>query len=156
MRWVLFLCYTMFMKRVIEEDEWEDIAKDLVKVAHTKRNQTGATVIALSGTLGAGKTTLTKSIATVLGVRSRVSSPTFIVMKFFTLPKNASWKQLIHIDAYRLEKSAELRTLGWEMYARDKNNLIVVEWPEKIKELLPKHFISVKLAYAGNRRSISF
>jgi tRNA threonylcarbamoyladenosine biosynthesis protein TsaE len=77
-------------------------------------------------------------------------------MKFFALPKHAPWKQLTHIDAYRLEKPEELVTIGWKEYAKNPDNLIVVEWPEKIQKLIPKGSIKVKLAYVGNRRSISF
>jgi len=156
MRWVLFLWYTTVMKRIVDEHEWQEIAEGLLDFAVEKKSETNATIITLSGTLGAGKTTFTKALAKVLGIKSRVSSPTFILMKFFVLPKRALWKQLIHIDAYRLEKPEEMVALGWEAYAKNPDNLIVIEWPEQIKKLLPKGVISVKLAYVGNRRSISF
>jgi tRNA threonylcarbamoyladenosine biosynthesis protein TsaE len=144
------------MKRTVDEHEWEGIADELLDFAVEKKSKTCATIITLSGTLGAGKTTFTKALAKVLGVKSRVSSPTFILMKFFALPKHAPWKQLTHIDAYRLEKPEELVTIGWKEYAKNPDNLIVVEWPEKIQKLIPKGSIKVKLAYVGNRRSISF
>ncbi len=144
------------MKRIVDEHEWQEVADELLNLAEKNKSETGATIITLSGTLGAGKTTFTKAFAKVLGVKSRVSSPTFILMKFFALPKDAPWKQLIHIDAYRLEKPEEILAIGWEDYAIDSDNLMVIEWPEQIKKLLPKGVISVKLAYVGNRRSISF
>lgn len=144
------------MKRIVEEHEWGDIAQELLSVAKQKKHMSGATIIALSGTLGAGKTTFTKSLAKSLGITARVSSPTFVLMKFFALPPKKEWKQLIHIDAYRIEKAEELQALGWESYRKDPHTLMVIEWPEKIKKLLPKDVLKVKLAYVGNRRSISF
>lgn len=144
------------MKRIVEEHEWTDIARELLVVAKQKKHPRSATIVTLSGTLGAGKTTFTKALAKTLGVTARVSSPTFILMKFFAVPPKQGWKQLIHIDAYRLEKPEELQVLGWDTYCKDPDTLMVIEWPEKIKKLLPKDVIKVKLAYAGNHRSISF
>ncbi len=64
-------------------------------------------------------------------------SPTFVIMKFY----NINWKgykKLIHIDAYRLEKEEELLHLGWEKLIEDRENFILVEWPERGEGLIPK------------------
>lgn len=92
-------------------------------------------VIGLYGDLGSGKTALTKSIAKTLGVIEEVTSPTFVIAKFY----KGKEKNLIHIDAYRLEHFSELESLGFKEWCADPENLVVIEWPEKVKEILPPH-----------------
>lgn len=107
-----------------------------------------ATVVALYGDLGAGKTTLTKALARVLGVGETVTSPTFVIEKIYRLdPKKTTqhFTRLIHIDAYRLESGHELIELGWEDIAGDPENLIVVEWAEKVEDILPADTKKIEL-----------
>lgn len=92
-------------------------------------------VIGLYGDLGSGKTALTKSIAKILGVTEEVTSPTFVIAKFY----KGKDRNLIHIDAYRLEHFSELESLGFKEWVNDSKNLVVIEWPEKVKEILPQH-----------------
>src|ERR1035437_464305 len=83
--------------------------KILNRILKMKNNK--AKVVALSGDLGAGKTTLTQELAKLLGVKENVVSPTFIIMKIYKINSskyNSHFKQLVHIDAYRLESPAEL------------------------------------------------
>ena len=107
-----------------------------------------ATLIALSGDLGAGKTAFTKAVAKVLGVSEEVTSPTFVLEKIYQLA-GKQWKHLIHIDAYRLEGGHELLAIGFDGIYRDAGNLILLEWPEKVpsalegKKALPMSFKSV-------------
>lgn len=96
-----------------------------------------ATVIALAGDLGAGKTTFAQAAARSLGVRRSVTSPTFILMKRYDLSGQA-FKRLIHIDAYRMQDTEELEVLQWERLLRDPQNLILIEWPERVAEVIPK------------------
>jgi tRNA threonylcarbamoyladenosine biosynthesis protein TsaE len=105
-----------------------------------------ATVVGLYGELGAGKTTFTKAIAEVLGVKDTVASPTFVIMKFYEVPSYSQITnhkshiiRLIHIDAYRLEKSSELANLGWQDIISDPENLVLIEWPEKVEDIMPEH-----------------
>jgi tRNA threonylcarbamoyladenosine biosynthesis protein TsaE len=122
----------------------------LEKVAHevitnaVKNSDKGkfATVVALHGNLGAGKTTLTKSIAKALGINDTITSPTFVIQKRFEIPAEAhgtfgSLKNLIHIDAYRIDLQDQLVKLGWNTISRDNDNIIVVEWPENVADVLP-------------------
>ena len=97
-----------------------------------------AVVVGLYGNLGAGKTTLTQSIATALGVVDTVTSPTFVIEKIYELT-NRKFTHLIHIDAYRLEKSKELLHLGWKDIISDPHNLILIEWPERVADIMPEH-----------------
>ncbi len=100
----------------------------------------GATIVGLSGHLGAGKTAFVKMVARWLGIKDEITSPTYVIMKIYDLDSNIynqilqaipnPWKRLIHIDAYRLERYEELEVLNWEQLVRDPGNLIMVEWPE--------------------------
>lgn len=96
-----------------------------------------ATVVALSGDLGAGKTTFAQAVAKVLGVAESVTSPTFVIEKIYKVT-HPLFTHLIHIDAYRLEQSAELTKLGFAEVAHDPHNLVLIEWPEKVPEALPR------------------
>src|SRR3989344_3743235 len=93
------------------------------------KNTNGATTLLLSGELGAGKTAFVKALARILGIKEDIISPTFVIMKFYPLTGQL-FKQLIHIDAYRLEKADELTHLGFEELCKDPVNLICIEWPE--------------------------
>ena len=96
-----------------------------------------ATVIALSGELGAGKTTFTQAAAKALGVADTVNSPTFVIEKIYSL-EGQQWKRLVHIDAYRLKSADELRALGWDDICANPANLIIVEWPEHVDGAIPE------------------
>ena len=96
-----------------------------------------AIVVALSGDLGAGKTTFVQFLAKDLGITETVVSPTFNIIKIYPI-ENSRFKKLIHMDAYRIDDLSELKPLGLEGFLQDKDNLVCIEWAEKIKEVLPK------------------
>lgn len=138
------------MQKVFTKEDIEKLADSLIGKLSKLKNK-GATVVALSGELGAGKTTLTKEIGRLLGIEAVMVSPTFVIMKKYKLTeKKYSWKNLIHIDAYRLEGSIELMKLGWEEIRADKENLIIVEWPEKVPECLTGGISQVILGHKGD------
>jgi tRNA threonylcarbamoyladenosine biosynthesis protein TsaE len=111
--------------------------------------QHGATLVTLSGELGAGKTAFTQAVARVLGVEGVVTSPTFVLEKIYQLRGSTSkFARLVHIDAYRLESGAELAPLGFDELMRDPQNLILLEWPEKVADALPS--AQVRLALVAN------
>lgn len=101
-----------------------------------------ALVLVCSGDLGAGKTAFVKSLARELRVKGKVASPTFVIEKAYATGTAARKKfgvaRLVHIDAYRLDDARELAQLGFKERLRDAGNLIVIEWGEKVKRLLPK------------------
>ncbi|HYE22905.1 MAG TPA: tRNA (adenosine(37)-N6)-threonylcarbamoyltransferase complex ATPase subunit type 1 TsaE [Candidatus Paceibacterota bacterium] len=105
----------------------------------------GATLVTLSGELGAGKTTFTQNVAKALGVDGAVTSPTFVLMKVYQLPKEASFKRLVHIDAYRLQGGKELAPLGFDEVLHDKDNLVLLEWPEQVADGLPEADYKLRL-----------
>lgn len=94
-----------------------------------------ATIITLSGDLGAGKTTLTQLLAKKLYITETLTSPTFVIQKEYPT-KNHLWiKKIIHIDAYRLEQKEDLEYLGWNDIIKNNSNLIIIEWPEMVKNI---------------------
>ncbi len=113
-----------------------------------------ATVITLSGELGAGKTTFAQGAALTLGVTETVQSPTFVLEKIYAL-ENQKFTHLVHIDAYRLKSAHELRVLGWEELAREPGNLILIEWPERVAECMPKDAIRLRFDIDGDARIIT-
>lgn len=119
----------------------EKIAKDLAK------NLTGGELIALSGNLGAGKTVFVKALAQALGVSDNITSPTFVLLKVYT-PNNKKIKKFIHVDCYRLEGKEDLSDIGLSDYLNDDNNIVVVEWADKVLNL-PEKTIRVNIDYRG-------
>jgi tRNA threonylcarbamoyladenosine biosynthesis protein TsaE len=117
----------------------------------------GATLVTLSGELGAGKTAFTKAVAKALGIEEIVNSPTFVLEKIYKLPKGQSFKNLIHIDAYRLESGSELAPLGFDEILKDERNLILLEWPEKVADALPTPDVKISfVVLANDARMISY
>ena len=108
----------------------------------------GATLITLSGELGAGKTSFTQGIARALGVTEHVTSPTFVLEKIYDLPLDTGrgFARLVHIDAYRLEGGAALVPLNFDEIMRDPMNLVMLEWPERVADALPKAACAIALA----------
>lgn len=120
-----------------------------------------ATIIALNGNLGSGKTTFTQAVARELGVVEQVTSPTFVIQKVYEikneefLAKKMPLTRLVHIDAYRLEDASELETIGFLAIAADPKNLILIEWPERVAELLPKNTRNIYFTFVDeNTREI--
>ena len=146
------------MKKVFTKNEIIEITKEIIssfKVGNT------ATIVALSGDLGAGKTTVTQQIAKELGVTQNVISPTFVIMKTYELNGGrnplADFARFIHIDAYRLKSHTELMTLGFAELLADPQNLILIEWPEMVAEIIPKNAIRIKLSHINeNEREIEY
>ena len=144
------------------ENDYEEryTESDIQRIAQTvlgsiSANEHGATVIALQGDLGAGKTTLTQELARILGIEETVVSPTFVVMKRYKTHGNEQFHTLTHMDAYRIEEDEELGPLGWNLLLNEKGNLLVVEWPEKIATMLPKeHIHHFVISHDGDMRSI--
>lgn len=99
-------------------------------------NPDGATVVCLYGDLGSGKTTFVKEAARTLGITEIVTSPTFVIQKKYPL-HHESFDHLIHIDAYRLVESGELLAIGWSDMIKNTRNIIFIEWPKYVQDVLP-------------------
>ncbi len=128
------------------------LARECLKVSPGRR----ALVIGLEGELGAGKTCFVKGFSEGLGVKETVASPTFVLLKIFKLSRK-KFKRLIHIDAYRINFGKEFKALGWEKFLKDSQNIIIIEWADKMRGILPKNYFQVKFRhFKENERKIIF
>ncbi|MDO8548473.1 MAG: tRNA (adenosine(37)-N6)-threonylcarbamoyltransferase complex ATPase subunit type 1 TsaE [bacterium] len=109
---------------------------------------TRASIITLQGELGAGKTTFVQALAKELGVIDIVQSPTYVLMKKYQI-SHPRFKTLIHIDAYRLNNAQEFAALEPEQFLNDPNNLVCIEWPERVEGALPKPDLTIKFSSEG-------
>jgi len=115
-------------------------------------------IVALVGELGSGKTVFTKGIAQGLGVKNAryVNSPTFVIIKEYSAvggsAKGGKGKvPLYHFDLYRLDSPSGLDSLGWDEYFYG-GGIVVIEWADKIRKLLPPRRIEVRLSVVGERK----
>jgi|TARA_B110000495_G_C22938470_1_gene549004 tRNA threonylcarbamoyladenosine biosynthesis protein TsaE len=106
-------------------------------------------VLALTGELGAGKTTLVRALGTAIGV-SGMSSPTFGIIHEHDIPSGG---RLMHIDAYRVNGPDELIDLGWDEWARSDDTIVCIEWAERVVDLLgDQDALSIELQHAEEGR----
>lgn len=113
----------------------------------------GGEVISLEGNLGAGKTVISKGIAQGLGITEVVNSPTFVLMKVYSV-KRGSIENLIHVDAYRLSGHEELLNIGLGDYIGQSNSVVLIEWGDKVKEILPQQVIRVQVEQKGETERV--
>ncbi|MEK7463726.1 MAG: tRNA (adenosine(37)-N6)-threonylcarbamoyltransferase complex ATPase subunit type 1 TsaE [Patescibacteria group bacterium] len=122
--------------------ETQKLAHDWLASLSQPTAEDGATIVGLYGNLGAGKTAFTQAVARELGIMEPTTSPTFVIEKFYET-KHPFFKRLIHIDAYRLDAGRELQALDFEKLVENHNNLILIEWPENVKEILPENHLKI-------------
>ena len=143
---------------VREVADWKNVAELLVK------NIKPGSVVALSGPLGAGKTTLTQFIARELGVKKNAISPTFALIRIYKVPRSSSQsssvnsytvgratgdvRRIVHVDAYRIESEQDALALDLFEEIAEPGTLMIIEWPENIKKLVARlKPIKVKITY---------
>ena len=124
----------------------------------------GGEVIGLVGELGSGKTTFVKGLAGGLGIKKNITSPTFVMLKEYRIPhrhlhissvNREVYGTLVHIDVYRVEKIDDIKSVGIEDYFGRKDVVMVIEWAEKIKKILPKNTIYINFKHVDeNKREI--
>ena len=124
----------------------------------------GGQVLCLSGDLSGGKTTFVKGLAREFGVGKTITSPTFVVQAVYPVKNKKAkdlggrfaksgtkrgWdvKRIYHFDVYRVKDSAEILALGWEEVLADPHGLVVVEWGERIKDILPPRCLWVRFRF---------
>ena len=126
--------------------ETQKIAADLARKFLRVRSQKNALVLALQGDLGSGKTTFTQGFLRSLGVRKKITSPTFVITKSYKL-KAKSYKHAYHIDCYRIKKPKELLDLGLKEILTNPQNIVLIEWTERIRRILPKNTMWLKFKH---------
>jgi tRNA threonylcarbamoyladenosine biosynthesis protein TsaE len=129
--------------------ETQKIAQQLVATLK------GGEVIGLIGDLGAGKTTFTQGLAKALGIKQNITSPTFVLMKVYSV-KHPSITQLCHIDAYRLTSKEDLIAIGALDYIDDKKTITVIEWADKVDKILPNKTRKIFFNQENNIRHIRY
>ncbi len=137
------------MKRAIISKSLEDTTSFAESLLRDVSVHKSATVWALSGDLGSGKTAFAKEVGELLGIpKDEITSPTFVIEKIYALPMGTgTFTHFIHIDAYRLESEHELETLGWNEIVSNPRNLILIEWPEMVSGLIPKNATNIRFQF---------
>ncbi|MDD3118999.1 MAG: tRNA (adenosine(37)-N6)-threonylcarbamoyltransferase complex ATPase subunit type 1 TsaE [Victivallales bacterium] len=128
-------------KQVVEtfsERQTEEFAADLAR-----QLQPGS-VVALHGDLGAGKTVFSRGFARGLGITEPISSPTYTIIQEYKLP-DERW--FFHLDLYRIDNYIAALAFGVEEYLDNPDAFVVLEWPLRIKELLPPHTIHIQIEH---------
>lgn len=122
------------------------VAKQLIEFASTEK------IFVFEGDMGAGKTTFIKKLCEALGVSDVVSSPTYSIVNEYEGPIG----QVFHFDFYRIKDIQEAYDLGYEEYFYG-GGICLIEWPERVEELLPEHYIKVEISVEDeNQRLFSF
>lgn len=128
------------------------LAKNLTK----EKQRKSALIIALKGNLGAGKTTFVQGFLRGLGVKSKITSPTFVLIKTYN-PKPITYNLAYHIDCYRIKNHKEILDLGFKEIISNPQNIVLIEWPERISKILPRKRINIFLEHGKreNERKLS-
>ena len=135
-------------------EELEKLAGEFA--ARLTPKEKGATVVTLSGSLGAGKTAFAKALAREFGIEEDVTSPTFVIEKIY-MPARGPFFRFIHIDAYRLNGAHDLDVLGLRELIHESGNLVILEWPEKVEGAIPKDALQISLEFIDeDTRAITY
>lgn len=127
----------------------EKFAKEIIKKPFQKK----AFIIGLEGELGGGKTTFLQGFAKGLGIKDKILSPTFVILKRFRIKH----KNFYHIDCYRIQKPKELLDLGFKEIISNPKNIVVIEWADRIRKIMPKDTIWIGFEFIDeNTRKITF
>lgn len=119
------------------------IAADVLK---SGPHQKHARVVALVGDLGAGKTAFVQGFAKALGIKRHLPSPTFLIFRNYGLRTN-DFKFLYHADVYRMDDAGELDVLDFDKVLANPDNIVIIEWADKIKKILPKDTIWLNFSH---------
>ena len=133
---------------IISSVSLSDLPEAAKKICEVFRD---VTIVAFYGEMGTGKTTLIKEICKALGSDDNVTSPTFSLMNEY---KTKSGKKIFHFDFYRIKSEAEAYDMGYEDFFFS-GNLCLIEWPEKIKQLLPENCLRINITVENNLRTIT-
>lgn len=119
------------------------------KVLETRSGERAA-VLGLIGNLGGGKTTFLRGFAKGLGIKEKVNSPTFIIMRRYKM-QDTRYKNFYHLDCYRLNKPREILDLGWKEIIENPKNIVAVEWAGKMKKIMPQETIWLNFEFVNDK-----
>jgi tRNA threonylcarbamoyladenosine biosynthesis protein TsaE len=123
------------------------LAREIIK----SRPKKTAFVIALEGDLGSGKTTFLQGFARGLGIKEKILSPTFVLVKRFKIG-GRRFNNFYHIDCYRIHKPAEIVSLNFKKIISEPRNIVAIEWAEKIRKILPKGATTLKFTFVDKSK----
>lgn len=136
-------------------EETVALASEIVSKALSEESS-GAVIVSFSGDLGTGKTTCTKSVAKLLGVQDVITSPTFLVLKQYSV-EHPDFDTFVHIDAYKVQNETEILPLRLGEIFSNQKAFVVIEWPENLKNARPKETLKVEIKTVGeNEREFTF
>jgi len=143
-----YLAYSTGQTRKIGEVFAKNIEKTVLP-------ENKALIIGLKGALGGGKTTFLQGFAKGLKIKERVLSPTFVIMRKFKI-QNSKFKYFYHIDCYRILKPKEILELGLKKIISDPQNIIAIEWADRVKKILPRDTLMLEFDFINkNTRKIT-
>lgn len=149
---VVFCCrdpYSIHMKYESRSAaETKKIAKAFAEELLKIKTGKGAFVVLLKGDLGAGKTTFIQGLMRGLGVKRKIVSPTFTLLRSYRI-KAENFSTVHHFDCYRMADERELNGLRFKDMVKDPGNIILIEWPERVAKAIPRDKVTVSLDY-GN------
>ncbi|HEY4496873.1 MAG TPA: tRNA (adenosine(37)-N6)-threonylcarbamoyltransferase complex ATPase subunit type 1 TsaE [Candidatus Paceibacterota bacterium] len=125
------------------------IASGIIGEILKKKRKKEAVVISLVGDLGAGKTTLVKAFARAIGVKKKIISPTFLIIRRIKIFGHKKFENFFHVDAYRI-KPKDIINLGFKDVLKNEKNIIVIEWGDRIKKILPRNTTWINLKHSSN------
>jgi tRNA threonylcarbamoyladenosine biosynthesis protein TsaE len=129
-------------------EETGEIARKIIE------NLNGQNIVLLQGELGAGKTTFSQNVLEFLGAKGPFTSPTFVIMKKYEVSE-LGFENVYHFDCYRIGEQ-DMLELGWKEIISDPNNLVLVEWPERIEKILPENSVRVSFEIKGEDERVLF
>ena len=135
-------------------------AKSLLNTAHGPTFDSSALILYLLGELGSGKTTFVQAFVKALGITAKIKSPTFNIIKKYPVKLRHGagkiTKYVYHIDCYRLRDHKDALPVGIKEIFKEKDALVLIEWPERISKILPKKIIRVHIDHiAPSKRKIT-
>ncbi len=122
-----------------------------------KRMKDSAFVLGLVGELGGGKTTFLQGFARGLGIKEKILSPSFVIMKRFDISYKTptAFKSFYHIDCYRIEKIKEVLDLDFKEIISNPQNIVAIEWADRIWKILPKNTLILEFEFKNrNKRKV--
>ncbi len=146
------------MEKIISKSplDTKRIAAKFARQILRQKPGASAVVLILQGDLGAGKTTFLQGFARGLGIKEKILSPTFIVMKRFKI-QDSRFKNFYHMDCYRLQKPKEILDLDFKEIISNPENIVAIEWPERISKVMSKNTILINFKHLKlNQREIIF
>jgi len=137
------------------------LAEEVLKSKPTKKvypvgprkGSYGAFVIGLVGDLGGGKTCFLQGFAKGLGLKEKILSPTFVIIKKYKI-QNTKYKiqYFFHIDCYRIQKPQEILDLGFERIIANPKNIVAIEWADRIRKIMPLNTIWINFEFVSPRK----